>query len=181
MRTESPPNIEEYDYCVIGAGVAGLNALAVARCYLPASARVLLVDRRPREGGMWTDTYDYVRLHQPHRMFTAGDIPWSTHRAREYLADKSEVLLCDETIKSISASKRKSPGQILIRWALQRNTLPLCKTQTETRMIENRDVFDFYLTSAEMEAINALNRNRRYNDPGAFCEPGMGTFCPIYN
>ena len=92
MRTESPPKIEEYDYCVIGAGVAGLNALAVARSYLPASARVLLVDRRPREGGMWTDTYDYVRLHQPHRMFTAGDIPWSTHRAPEYLADKSEVL-----------------------------------------------------------------------------------------
>lgn len=97
------------------------------------------------------------------------------------MAEKSEVLLCDETIKSIAASKRKSPGQILIRWALQRNTLPLCKTQKETRMIENRDVFDFYLTSAEMERISALNRNRRYNDPGAFCEPGMGTFCPIYN
>jgi D-xylose reductase len=31
-----------------------------------------------------------------------------------------------------------------------------------------------------MKALDALNQNRRYNDPGAFCEPGMGTFCPIY-
>ena len=23
---------------------------------------------------MWTDTYDYVRLHQPYQLFTAGNI-----------------------------------------------------------------------------------------------------------
>ncbi|MGR8950245.1 MAG: potassium transporter, partial [Gammaproteobacteria bacterium] len=84
--------VETCDLCVIGAGVAGLNALAVARDYLPKSARVILVDRRAHEGGMWLDTYDYVRLHQPHRMFTAGNIPWRKHRAPEYLADKIEVL-----------------------------------------------------------------------------------------
>jgi len=47
-------------------------------------------------------------------------------------------------------------------------------------MLENRDVFDFYLTGSEMRKVDGLNRNRRYNDPGAFCESGMGTFCPIY-
>ena len=88
----SDPTMEVCDLCVIGAGVAGLNALAVAREYLPKSARVILVDRRAREGGMWVDTYDYVRLHQPHRMFTAGDLPWKTERHPAYLADKPEVL-----------------------------------------------------------------------------------------
>lgn len=87
-------NFEEstpYDLCVIGAGIAGLNALAVAREYLPKSARVILVDQRPEPGGMWADTYDYVRLHQPHRMFTAGDIKWETGAKPEYLATKPEV------------------------------------------------------------------------------------------
>ena len=84
--------LEVCDLCVIGAGVAGLNALAVAREYLPKSARVIVVDRRAREGGMWVDTYDYVRLHQPHRMFTAGDLPWKVARQPAYLADKPEVL-----------------------------------------------------------------------------------------
>lgn len=47
-------------------------------------------------------------------------------------------------------------------------------------MKENRDVFDFSLTTDDMNVINGLNANRRYNDPGVFCELGMGTFCPIY-
>ena len=84
--------MEQYDYCVIGAGVAGLNALAVARAYLPKTARVLLIERRSGSGGMWTDTYDYVHLHQPHRMFTAGDISWSNRFPRAYLANRNEVL-----------------------------------------------------------------------------------------
>jgi diketogulonate reductase-like aldo/keto reductase len=48
-------------------------------------------------------------------------------------------------------------------------------------MEENRNISDFYLTGAEMKMINNLNKNHRYNDPGSFCEPGMGTFCPIYD
>jgi len=47
-------------------------------------------------------------------------------------------------------------------------------------MKENRNIFDFYLSKEEMVAIDSLNKNRRYNDPGDFCELGMGTFCPIY-
>ena len=57
--------VANVDLCIVGAGVAGLNALAVATEYLDARARAALVDRRPDAGGMWNDTYSYVRLHQP--------------------------------------------------------------------------------------------------------------------
>lgn len=80
-----------YDLCVIGAGIAGLNALFVAKQYLPASAKVALIDRHGQAGGMWNATYDYVRLHQPHEMFTAGDIPWQISKPRSYLANAAEV------------------------------------------------------------------------------------------
>lgn len=80
------------DLCIVGAGVAGLNALAVATGYLDAGQRVALVDRRENAGGMWNDTYSYVRLHQPYEFFTAGDIAWQLRRATEYLATKPEVL-----------------------------------------------------------------------------------------
>ena len=81
-----------YDLCIIGAGIAGLNALSVASKYLSKNDKVILVDRNPSPGGMWNETYDYVRLHQPHRMFTAGDIEWTLNRAPSYLASKPEVL-----------------------------------------------------------------------------------------
>ena len=80
-----------YDLCVVGAGYAGLNALFVASQYLPSSARVLILDRHQHPGGMWNDAYSYVRLHQPHRMFTAGNIPWTLGRERSYLATRDEV------------------------------------------------------------------------------------------
>lgn len=95
-------------------------------------------------------------------------------------ATDDDELLRDETVSDIAATKRKTAAQVLIRWALQRNTAPLVKTSTPSRMVENREVFDFYLTEREMQRINALNRNKRYNDPGVFCEAAFGTFCPIY-
>jgi len=96
------------------------------------------------------------------------------------MASKDEVLLNDRVILGIAQGKDKTPAQVLIRWALQRNTLPLCKTTSKSRMEENRNVFDFYLTVSEMERIDKLNKNHRYNDPGVFTL-GMGTFCPIYD
>ncbi len=77
---------------ILGAGIAGMNALFAASRHLGRHDRVMLVDRRPRNGGMWCDTYDYVRLHQPHPMFTAGNLPWTLGAPPHYLASKTEIL-----------------------------------------------------------------------------------------
>jgi hypothetical protein len=83
---------ETCDVCIVGAGLAGMNALFVASRYLDRNQRIILVDRRERVGGMWVDTYPYVRLHQPHAMFTAGNIGWTLDADPAYLAHKGEVL-----------------------------------------------------------------------------------------
>jgi hypothetical protein len=94
---------ERYDVCIVGAGISGLNALFVASQYISRDQRVILVDRRSRAGGMWVDTYDYVRLHQPHPFFTVGNLAWTLDKEREHLATKDEVLdhlrHCVEVIK----------------------------------------------------------------------------------
>jgi D-xylose reductase len=96
------------------------------------------------------------------------------------MATSSDSLMTNPTVVEIAQTKSKTSAQVLIRWALQRNTFPLTKTTNEDRMKENRNVMDFELTDDEMNKIFALNKNHRYNDPGVFCESGMGTFCPIY-
>lgn len=85
-------SVVDSDLCIVGAGIAGLNALFVASQYLSPQQRVVLVDRRDRPGGMWVDTYEYVRLHQPYGMFTAGNLEWQRHWDRSYLAGKGDVL-----------------------------------------------------------------------------------------
>lgn len=57
--------------------------------------------------------------------------------------------------------------QILLRWAVQRNTLTISKSNSVKRLQENRDIFDFYLSKEDVERIDGLNINRRYNDVGA--------------
>mmetsp|Transcript_8699 Transcript_8699/g.13413 ORF Transcript_8699/g.13413 Transcript_8699/m.13413 type:complete len:209 (+) Transcript_8699:217-843(+) len=96
------------------------------------------------------------------------------------MATPDDVLLTNPVIVDIAQHHHKSSAQVLIRWAMQRETLPLCKTSNPERMTENRNVFDFELSKEDMQRIDALDQGRRYNDPGVFCEPGMGTFCPIY-
>jgi len=97
------------------------------------------------------------------------------------MASNDDVLLDDKLVRSIATKHDKSPAQILLRWAVQRGTLALHKTSTITRLKENRSIFDFFISETDMKQLDGLNKNRRYNDPGVFCELGMGTFCPIYD
>jgi thioredoxin reductase len=92
MSAPQSPPVQTCDVCIVGAGIAGVNALFAASQYLSRDQKVILIDRRGRVGGMWVDVYSYVRLHQPHPMFTAGNIPWTIGKDRSYLATKGEVL-----------------------------------------------------------------------------------------
>ncbi|MEO9821014.1 MAG: FAD-dependent oxidoreductase [Paracoccaceae bacterium] len=82
---------QTFDLVVIGAGIAGLNALTAATECLPEGASVLLLDQKNAAGGMWNTAYEYVRLHQPHPMFTVGNMAWDWRKKRDYLAARDEV------------------------------------------------------------------------------------------
>ena len=65
-------------------------------------------------------------------------------------------VLSDERLKKIASKYGKSVAQICIRWSLQHGVLPLPKSVTESRIIENADVFDFEISSADMAEIDAF-------------------------
>src|SRR5271163_3191497 len=109
--------VEGCDVCIVGAGLAGLNALFVASRYLSREQKVILVDRRERVGGMWVDTYSYVRLHQPHPMFTAGNIKWTLGQHRSYLATKGEVL--DHFEHCLNVIKQRVQVDEFFGWAME--------------------------------------------------------------
>jgi D-xylose reductase len=96
------------------------------------------------------------------------------------MAEQSESLIEHDVVKSIAASHACSPAQVLLRWGVQRGTSVVSKTSNVDRLTENLAIFDIELSGDEMTAINGLNRNRRFNDPGDFCETAFNTFFPIY-
>ncbi|HQX52620.1 MAG TPA: aldo/keto reductase [Planctomycetaceae bacterium] len=96
------------------------------------------------------------------------------------MAHLSESLLDNAIMQCIAMEKHKSAAQILLRWGVQRGTSVIPKTTSPERMKENLEIFDFELSEKEMRSISELDRHRRFNDPGVFCELAFNTFCPIY-
>ena len=73
--------------------------------------------------------------------------------------------LTDELIGKFAKSHRKTPAQILIRWAVQRELVVIPKSANPDRISKNTQVFDFELSSNEMERISKLNKDLRFIDP----------------
>lgn len=66
----------------------------------------------------------------------------------------------NETLRTLAAAHNKTVAQIVLRWLVQRNIVPLVKSANPERMRENLDIFDFALTDAEMQQIAALDTGR---------------------
>jgi D-xylose reductase len=96
------------------------------------------------------------------------------------MAQEEESVLRQPAVTAAARRLGKSPAQIVLRWGVQRGTAVVPKTSRPERLAENLAIFDFELTPAEMQAISALDRNRRFNDPGQFCEAAFHTYFPIY-
>lgn len=78
-------------------------------------------------------------------------------------------LLDNEILQEIANKHNKSVAQIILRWDLQKGVVTIPKSTKEHRIIENANVFDFELTTEEMEIIDELNQNLRVGpDPDNF-------------
>ncbi|HZG83340.1 aldo/keto reductase [Paenibacillus sp.] len=73
------------------------------------------------------------------------------------------------TLVSLAQKYNKTPAQIVIRWDLQNGVVTIPKSTKEARIKENANVFDFELSAEDMQAIDAINENRRFgSDPDNF-------------
>jgi len=72
-----------------------------------------------------------------------------------------KVLLKDEILATIGARYGKSIAQIILRWHIESGIIPIPKSKSRERLIENSNVFDFELTADDKAAIDALDHNRR--------------------
>lgn len=65
-------------------------------------------------------------------------------------------MLSNEVLLSIAEKYQKSVAQLCIRWCIQHEVLPLPKSVTPSRIVENLDVFDFEISKEDMRVIDGL-------------------------
>ncbi|GAA1956937.1 aldo/keto reductase [Catenulispora subtropica] len=67
----------------------------------------------------------------------------------------------DPALVAIGQAHGKTPAQVMLRWHLQQGRSAIPKSTRPERIAENFDVFDFQLDTAELAAIDALDRGVR--------------------
>ncbi|PWC03761.1 aldo/keto reductase [Agromyces badenianii] len=73
---------------------------------------------------------------------------------------KGTELLREPVVVEIAAAHGVTPAQTVLRWHVELETVPIPKSSDAGRRRENLDVFDFALTTEEIDAISALSRGR---------------------
>ncbi|UNI14193.1 hypothetical protein JDV02_000848 [Purpureocillium takamizusanense] len=108
---------------------------------------------------VWPPQVNQLELH-----------PWCQQRElTQYCRDNGILLqaysplscgehLADETLSSVAAKHGKSPAQVLIRYGLQKDWIPLPKSGKPDRIKQNSDVFDFALDDDDMTTLDGLDK-----------------------
>ncbi|MCW2254403.1 diketogulonate reductase-like aldo/keto reductase [Providencia alcalifaciens] len=82
-------------------------------------------------------------------------------------------LLANDVLINLANKYNKSVSQIIIRWHLQLGALPIPKSSKSSRKIENLDVYDFSLSTEDIQAINNIsspNGRLKNQDPSFYEE-----------
>lgn len=72
-------------------------------------------------------------------------------------AEGKNNIFQNEALGSIAESHGKTIAQVVLRWLTQRGVVAIPKSVRKERMRENFDIFDFQLSSQEMETIKSLD------------------------
>lgn len=92
---------------------------------------------------------------------------------------KDVPLLFDaDVVKKVAARLDKTPAQVLLRWATQRDIAVIPKSNNVARLKQNLEVGagSFELTSEEIKSISALDKGLRFNDPGFYLDKPLRIF-----
>jgi 2,5-diketo-D-gluconate reductase A len=112
-----------------------------------------------------TDTVPAVNQIEIHPYLTQNDVrgfDFDNDIANEAWSPIAQGgVLEDPVIRAIASRVGRTTAQVTLRWHIQRGDIVFPKSVTHSRVVENFELFDFELTSDDIAAITALNKNER--------------------
>ena len=74
-----------------------------------------------------------------------------------------------QTVQKLAEKYRKTIAQRVLRWDLQHEVVTIPKSVNPNRIAENAQIFDFELSQADMDMLDALDEGKRVGpDPDNF-------------
>ena len=73
-------------------------------------------------------------------------------------AEGRNNMFSNPELKAIGEKYRKTVAQVILRWLVQRNIVPLSKSVKKSRMEEIINIFDFELSKEDMDKISEMDK-----------------------
>lgn len=86
---------------------------------------------------------------------------------------RANSILQHDIIQEIAHDHHKTVAQIILRWHYQLGAIPIPKSSSPARQLENISIFDFSLDEKEMEQITSITRpdgRNKNQDPAVYEE-----------
>ena len=120
---------------------AHLEVLLKEASIVPAVNQIQISPVIPRD--------DHVAYDAQHGIVTSSYSP---------LGGPGGAVTKDPVVQEIAAELGRTPGQVVLRWHVQRGLVPIPKTTNPQRMAENLGVFGWELSEAHMADLAKLAR-----------------------
>eukprot|EP00850_Spirogloea_muscicola_P019120 SM000184S03753 [mRNA] locus=s184:78735:81199:+ [translate_table: standard] len=105
---------------------------------------------------------NFCKQHNVH--VTAYSPLGSKDRPRNSENKEIVELLDHDTVKEVAEKVGKSPGQVVLRWGVQRGTSVLPKSTHPERIKQNLDLFNFELSQEDMQKLSSIEPQARILD-----------------
>lgn len=104
-----------------------------------------------------------IETHPFHQQIAAHQFLKDNHVQIESwgpFAEGKNNIFHNELLTAIAGRYNKSIAQVILRWLTQRGVIAIPKSVRKERMVENFNIFDFQLSSEDMEAIKSLDTDK---------------------
>lgn len=108
-----------------------------------------------------------INQFERHPLFQQQEIVDFCHEKNIAVMAYSPVARMDKSLQTspvlngIAAKYKKSVNQVILRWDIDTDCMPIPASSSEKHIVDNFDIFDFSLTAEEIEAINNLEVGKR--------------------
>ncbi|VDC02734.1 unnamed protein product [Peniophora sp. CBMAI 1063] len=111
-----------------------------------------------REAGLEMPAVNQIELHPLDQQKPIVDYCVKNNIVVEAYCPLVRGAFDNPTLQEVSKKVGKSPAQVLVRWSLQRDFIPLPKSANPQRIVHNAEVFDFNLAEEDMAALDGLDK-----------------------
>jgi alcohol dehydrogenase (NADP+) len=98
--------------------------------------------------------------------------PLGSPDSASFIGHNGASLLEHPVVRKLASETGKTPGQVLIRWALQHGSSVIPKSVTPERIRQNFDVFSWALTETQYAELSSLEPQTRMLQGALFVTAG---------